>query len=531
MHRTSERKMTRSRESGCQALRLGLGLATLTVLIPVISMGHPCAACHSKQVSGYAQSGMAHSMDIASRQESGTFRQAVSGAQFTVSNTRTGPWQTLETASELISLPLAYTVGSGSHAFGYIVQRGDHLFQSPLSYYTNRRAWDMAPGYEESKKPDFSRPVTVECLFCHSDKPLPIANTLNSYESPPFKGMGIQCDRCHGSSEAHLKKPVPGSIINPAKLEQSARDSVCEQCHLTGEARVPNPGKTITEFRPGQRAEDVYTVYVVRHDPEKTIKVVSQAEQLALSTCARKSAGKLWCGTCHDPHAALVQSAGYYREKCLSCHAATLSASHAAPTQNCVGCHMVKLPAKDGGHTAFTDHRINRRPAGEGSVAAASELVAWRNPDAPLLQRRNLALALVTTGMEGSNSEQVIRGYRMLNRIEKELPNDAAVLTALGTILLTAKQPAEARLRFEHALELRAGYAPFEVNLASALMDEGKLQEGMGHLERAVQLDPLLWQGVELLRRAYIAQGQNAKAEVLMGKYRADMGITEKEAK
>ena len=431
-----------------------------------------------------------------------------------------------------ISLAVAYTIGSGSHAFGYVVQRDDHLFQSPLSYYANRRLWDMAPGYEESKNPDFSRPVTGECLFCHADKPRPLADTLNRFQSPPLEGAGIQCDRCHGPSEAHLRNPVPGSIVNPATLDHAARDSICEQCHLTGAVRIPNPGLAITDFKPGQRLEETYTVYLSPRNSEASIKVVSQAEQLALSQCARKSEGKLWCGTCHDPHEALAQSASTYREKCLSCHAATLSKSHAAPTQNCVGCHMLSLPAKDGGHTAFTDHRISVHSEG-GSKTESSQkeqLIAWRDPD-PSLRQRNLALALVTSGMEEKDPGEVIRGFRMLARLEKDLKNDASALTELGTILLTAKQPAEAKIRFQRALNLRLNYAPYEVNLASSLMDEGNVSEGTRHLERAVQLDPLLSQAVQLLSQAYVAQGEHIRASELLKQYRASMGIVTKDPK
>ena len=171
----------------------------------------------------------------------------------------------------------------------------------------------MAPGYEESRSPDFSRPVTLECLLCHSGKPQPIPDTLNRYRTPPFLEESISCERCHGSGEAHEKRPVPGSIVNPAKLEARARDSICEQCHLAGEVRIPNPGKSMADFQPGQRLEDAFTIYVAAQPAGATLKVVSHAEQLALSACARNSGGKLWCGTCHNPHERPAQAAQYSR--------------------------------------------------------------------------------------------------------------------------------------------------------------------------------------------------------------------------
>ncbi len=471
---------------------------------------------------------MAHSLAVAGGLPDGSFLHALSGTQFTTQTAGDVIVQTLSRPGETEKVRADYIIGSGSHAFGLLVKIGDHLFQSPLSYYTGRHRWDMAPGYEQSTNPDFSRPVTIECLTCHSDRPMPVASTLNSYRDPVFVQMGIQCDRCHGDPERHLHNPVPGSIINPSRLPAAARDSICEQCHLAGEVRIPNAGKSIADFRPGDTLEDVYTVYVVRQPPEKTIRVISHSEQLALSMCARSSGGRLWCGTCHNPHEIPANPAAYFRQRCLTCHAATLAKAHAAPDQNCIACHMPRRPAKDGGHTAFTDHRISRHPETEPAPVSGGELAAWREPD-PSNRNRNLAMALISAGLDHRNSDEVIRGYRLLNRMAGNLSGDAAALTTLGNVVLKGKQPIEAARHFARALELRPDYAPYEVNLAIALLDAGNTDEAARHLERAVRLDPLLQQAVELLSRAYTMQNEKAKADAVMSRYRTAMGITVKQ--
>jgi len=231
-----------------------------------------CATCHPKEVAGYAKSAMAASLSVAANQPAGAFDHALSSTKFTIRATPEGQIQSYQRGSESSEHRVAYVIGSGAHAFGYLVQIGDHLFQSPLSYYSSLRTWDVAPGYEESKQPDFSRPVTPECLLCHAEQPRPIPDTVNRYETPPVVGASISCERCHGTVEAHEKNPVPGSIVNPAKLQAAARDSVCEQCHLSGEVRIPNPGKSIADFQPGQRLEDSYSVYVAAHPPGTTVK-------------------------------------------------------------------------------------------------------------------------------------------------------------------------------------------------------------------------------------------------------------------
>jgi hypothetical protein len=101
-----------------------------------------------------------------------------------------------------------------------------------------------------------------------------------------FLDEAISCERCHGPAGEHLKPPGAGSIVNPARLAPPARDSVCEQCHLAGiTQRILNAGRDFTDFRPGQRLEDVFTVYT--RAGAQGFKVISHAEQLSLSACAR----------------------------------------------------------------------------------------------------------------------------------------------------------------------------------------------------------------------------------------------------
>jgi hypothetical protein len=46
--------------------------------------------------------------------------------------------------NETQTVRLSYAIGSGAHAFGFLAQIGNHLFQSPVSYYDQRRAWRPA---------------------------------------------------------------------------------------------------------------------------------------------------------------------------------------------------------------------------------------------------------------------------------------------------------------------------------------------------------------------------------------------------
>jgi hypothetical protein len=482
-----------------------------------------CVACHPKEVQAYSRSAMARALSRPGVVPNGAFEHLYSHTAFSVSEDGVGVLQRLVRTGEVAEQHVAFAIGSGNHAIGYLVRIGDHLFQSPLCYYTQNQSWGMAPGYELDSHPDFSRPVPVACLLCHSGKPEGLEGTLNSYQDRAFSSEGISCERCHGATEEHVRRPIPGSIINPAKLTGAQRDSICEQCHLAGEIRILNPGKNLVDYVPGQRLEDTLTIYIHAQPASGQIKVVSHVEQLALSACARMSGGRLWCGTCHNPHRTVTRPAEYFRDRCLACHAAKLATRHAASSQDCIACHMPRKPTTDGGHTIFTDHRIASRPGVADEEGNVTDLRSWREPGAQF-RDRNLGLALADYSMQKKSAPQMVEAFRLLYRIEKTSSADSQVLAALGSLLFIAQDTQEAEKRYRQAIALKPDFAPYQVNLAAALLKEGRREEAQLHLERALHLDPLLESGVELLSRIYRESREVEKAEKLETQYRVAMG-------
>jgi len=477
-----------------------------------------CQFCHAAEVDGFARSAMAHALRRAGQEPDGSVTTA--NSQITMQSSSDGYWQRLESGGEVTNYRIDYVIGSGKHAAGYLLDLANHLFQSPVAYYNSRQAYDLAPGYENLTNPDFTRPVSDACLFCHSGSALKVPGTANEYRSPPFSAEGINCERCHGAVDRHLKDPRSGTIVNPAELERVARDSICEQCHLLGVGRVLNPGKTFSDFRPGEPLEEVFTTYrnvlPPGADGEK-FKVISHVEQLARSVCAQRSNGKLWCGTCHDPHNQPLEPIAYFRSKCLSCHARKFPAAHPNEQSNCIGCHMPKRDAKDGGHTAFTDHRIQRRPDLQETTAKELDIAAWREP-APELQKRNLGIAYINVGMQERSRSFIGRGYRMLTEVQTHFANDPAIFTAMGSALLLAKQNSEAELAFDRALQLDPDSVVAETNAASAYLQAGDNGRASAYLERAVALDPFHLPALEPLIELYKQEGDTSKAEELSAK-------------
>lgn len=474
----------------------GKGLALSLVLAVAVSRGWcevACESCHPEEAKAYARTGMARSLSAPNEQPPGHFTHMASGTKFGIRSVGASMFQRIDRNGVSAEYPILYAVGSGDHAVAYVVRVGDYLFQSPISWYSKRGIWGMAPGFEQDRLPDFTRPVTAECLDCHTGRTLSVELTLNRYEPPYIGEMGIGCNRCHGRGDSHVRHPSRWNIVNPARLAGGARDSVCEQCHLAGEARVANPGREAKEFQPDEALEEIFSTYVFASasgQGNASLKVISHSEQLRKSLCARRSGGQLWCGTCHNPHKTVSNKRLYFRERCLSCHGQQLAQTHPAPAEDCVGCHMPTRPARDGGHTAFTDHRIVRLPEPDVEPRRDS-LVAWREPPASFVTR-NLGLAYIATGERDQLPGFVRHGRELLLSTLKQLGNDHAVLTSLGVASLRMGLTQDAVDFFQRALKLRPLAAAYHVNLATALAQTGRTSAAIEHLNRAIDLDPSL---------------------------------------
>src|SRR5215472_4074278 len=127
----------------------------------------PCARCHPKETAGYAATPMAHSLGAVRQEPPGSFGHAESSSRFSVTWIDGRLVQRVEQKGSAQEYAATYAIGSGVHAVGYLIDLRSHLFQSPFCYYP-QRGWGLAPGYETSNSPNFSRPVAAACLFCHS---------------------------------------------------------------------------------------------------------------------------------------------------------------------------------------------------------------------------------------------------------------------------------------------------------------------------------------------------------------------------
>lgn len=434
-----------------------------------------CAQCHPKVVQDHLASPMGRSSGpvVASAEIPGTFRHPASNTRFDL---RRGPGG-FELAWGRERVTLALYIGSRHNGRSYAWQTGDYLYQAPVGYYSERKAWDMAPGYFQDRTPDLDRPITRECLFCHSSGARFATATQNRVINWA-ELSGISCERCHGDGAQHARSPSRSNIINPKRLESIARDSICEQCHLSGKARIPLAGKRLEDFQPGQRLSAYLDVFLAQSN--SGVSVTGHAEALSRSKCKQASGDRLWCGTCHSIHSPVAN----VRERCMSCH------SQPHDTADCTGCHMPKANANDGGHTIFTDHFIARRPTSKNDRPIEELVRYYPAPQDAAAAQRSLGLAYAELANQTGNPRWTERAWPLLRSAAQSRPADPALLTELAWLLQQSGNPAKAIELYRASLAQDPYQLPALVNLAGLLEQAGNKKEARDLFDRALVVNP-----------------------------------------
>jgi hypothetical protein len=434
-----------------------------------------CAVCHSAIYDKFQRSGMARSSgpvgDGLEKFDHVSFRGG-----------RVTPAFNVEFANG--SFAMRFFIGSGAVGRSYAGFVDGFLFQSPASYFTSRHAWGLSPGYSTKAFVDVARPIESACLQCHASGARVAAGTENRYPDPPFAEGGVSCERCHGAGEGHR-------VINPAKLPAPRRDSVCLQCHLTGAARIAQPGRGPETFRPGDLLSEHVMVFVWSRDGgERT--ATDHAEQLARSRCQQASGHKLWCGTCHDAHAGSTRQTA-----CLDCHQ-----PHANGGAGCASCHMPKGRTREGEHVAFTSHLIEKQP---GAPAKGARLLqpfqgmtaserdwALAQSNRPLLEKlaaRPDADAAVLVQL-AQLYDPAGKGAPLYERALRLEPSHSTALANLAIYRMQAGRAREALLMWSDVFARNPGMLSVGLNLAMGRLEVGDREGALATLDRLLRFHP-----------------------------------------
>lgn len=410
-----------------------------------------------------------------------------------------------------------YIIGAGEQGYTYVVRRGDFLFEAPLSFYTSLGTWSFSPGYDFVDI-GFSRPITGECIVCHSGKPQVIPKREGLFKDPPFLEMAIGCENCHGPGQLHVAARVEGTpvsggvdrtIVNPAKLPGGLADNICMSCHQMGDARVLMPGKFFLDFRPGTPLTETLAIFKIPLNRDSPSNLLEHNFAMKLSRCYQETGGSLSCLTCHNPHLrpSPEERPAHYRNKCLTCHQQeSCTVPHETrlqqnPPDDCAGCHMPKSSERAIPHSSLTNHRIPRRPE-EPIPDSAFHLTTSRLPDLihlnPSPDGTNKSLPLLTVfqaygKISPSHPEYKPRHMALMNQLAKTNRDNIAVLTALARTASEKNSPEEIAVAIEHlerAIQLGSASPQVHQLLAKLLIQTGRGPEAVTVLKHGLGLSP-----------------------------------------
>ena len=398
-----------------------------------------CKLCHQSIYNSFINTGMGKSFDVASQQKSaGDYHTSViqdkigdfyykafwKDDSLRFLEYRLQGRDTIYKRLETVN----YIIGSGQHTNSHIQSVNGYLNQMPMTFYTQKKTWDLPPGFENGHNSRFIRKIGLECMSCHNSYPDFVLGSENKYRSVE---KGIGCERCHGPGSIHVAERSTGSkidtskyidysIVNPAKLSIEGQFDICQRCHLQGNT-ILKEGKSFYDFKPGMKLSDYMTVFLPKYKNADTEFIMaSHADRLKQSACFIKSLEKnkntkslrpykeaMTCVTCHNPHVSVRETnKEVFNDACKACHygeiggteetegtggtggikgiqderlkihdknfGSTLTCSDKSvirnsklKTQNCVSCHMPSSGSIDIPHVSVHDHYI-RKPSHQG---------------------------------------------------------------------------------------------------------------------------------------------------------------------
>ncbi|MEC7556922.1 MAG: multiheme c-type cytochrome [Planctomycetota bacterium] len=499
-----------------------------------------CAGCHTEQHATWKTSSHARSMIRVSPDDEppdATFEHKKSGRAYEVlrveSKLRHRESLILRDGTKvpLSDHPLEFLVGSGRFSRTYLVELEGTLVESPVTWYAQRQAWDMSPGYDYRVHRSFRRRATHSCLLCHAglvDPSPPRGFTF------PHNEISIGCERCHGPGSRHVahhaatdqetgntSRDSPDfSIVNPRRLDRPLAEAICQQCHLQADVKVTVRGRRPGDFRPGLPLSDERIEYRLTGSGLE-MTVVGHVDQLRASRCYQQDP-RLSCVTCHDshnPHRPKTAAARdrLARTKCLQCHQAGdcgEAKSTRMATQpvadSCAGCHMPRVDT-DIPHIAFRHHRIAVFPAEtirdtgdtEPNLAAVDQLTTIQDLSrfSQAEQDRMLGLAYYRLHFQRpwQHGEFLARANKLLETAATTIRGDAALDAARAEIAWETRQVPAASRWADRVLDMKNVESSIRAMAlhvkAQVLMERGDLKRAIPLIREltTIRRDPLDW--------------------------------------
>ena len=243
---------------------------------------------------------------------------------------------------QTLTYPIGWAFGQGLAGQTYVFENKGDYFQTRVSYYQAIDGLDLTLGatnliptsIQDAAGMRMTPLDSPQCFGCHAtnavDRKRLVADKLIA---------GVQCERCHGATENHLRgmkqdDPKLAAMTKLTSLSPEQTSTFCGQCHRTWD-EIASSGKL--------------GVSNVRFQPYR----------LTNSKCYDTDDVRISCIACHNPHQEVDRTESHYDSKCQACHGGGKPSAVACKVSrdNCVSCHMPKVEIP-GSHHQFYDHQI-----------------------------------------------------------------------------------------------------------------------------------------------------------------------------
>jgi hypothetical protein len=312
-----------------------------------------CAGCHPAQAKPHPATSMAHAMELVPETEilkqhpDLTFKEG--SYNYRIERKGDQSIYSVSDGRQTRTFPIGWAFGQGLAGQTYVFESNGVYYQTRVSYYTAINGLDLTLGAENIKPGNMEEALGIQmapqeapqCFGCHA------TNAVEAKKLVTDKMIaGLQCERCHGSTENHVKGVKQGDPKLAAMRDLKAfsteqTSAFCGQCHRTWDEIAASGKLGITNVR-------------------------FQPYRLTNSKCYDTEDSRISCVACHDPHEEINRIPASYDGKCQACHAGGKPAAIACKvaTSNCITCHMPKVEIP-GSHHQFFDHEIRIAKANE----------------------------------------------------------------------------------------------------------------------------------------------------------------------
>ena len=305
-----------------------------------------CAGCHPAQAKPHPATSMAHAMELVPECKILKDHRLMTFSEgrysFRIERKGEQSIYTVSDGQQTLSFPIGWAFGQGLAGQTYVIENNGVYYQTRVSYYRAVDGLDLTLGAENIKPNTIQEALGIQmapqeapqCFGCHA------TNSVEAKKLVTDKLIaGLQCERCHGPAENHLKglkqgDPKLAAMPKISGFSTEQMSGFCGQCHRTWE-EIAGSGKL--------------GVTNVRFQPYR----------LTNSKCYDTDDARISCVACHDPHREVDTDASHYDAKCQACHNGGKPAAVVCTVakNNCITCHMPKVGIP-GSHHEFFDHEI-----------------------------------------------------------------------------------------------------------------------------------------------------------------------------